>query len=242
MSVKKAYQDLIRTVGEGASHYLFPNDFEYYAMSLELVSVDKLSEETVDYFVLPVLPSSYNNNERTQTNIRQTNKGNIAIRNSKFIPRQIRINGDFGRSFKFLLGANEVSTRALRWSTTTGNYSGEDDSFRTQFFSPSIKTGYGALKVLEAIVNKSKKLDSKGVPYVLYFYNPAMGENYIVEPDTLIIEQNSGKSRIYSYTLTLNAVGLLQPNVPVIGRGPLSREIVTNGVSLTAKALKSFIS
>jgi len=240
MSVRQKYKDLLNTIGEASLHYLYPNDFEYYAMSLELVSNSGPTEMTVDYFVFPVMPSNYNNSSTTLTNVRKTNSGVLSIRNSGFVPIDLKINGDFGRQFKVLIGSNEITAAAWKFSTAGGDFGG-NLQIPTPPFNLQLKTGYGAIKILEAICNKSRKVDNLGYPYTLYLYNPAMGENYIVEVENFTVKQEVSRSRIYSYSLQMKALGIIQSTRDLINKGPLAKSVFMGGIELQAELLKSLL-
>ena len=173
MAVIDQYNTLLKSLGEATLHSLYPKDFPYYAMSLELVQISEEEEKTIDYFVFPVMPNQYSNTLHNLTNIQKTSSGVLSIKTSDFIPRDIKINGDFGVKFKLMIGKNHVHAAAWRLSTNSGEYGGGNLQIKFKPFDIGVKSGYGALKVLEGIVNKSVELDEKGYPYILYFYNPS---------------------------------------------------------------------
>lgn len=196
---------LIGSVGLAGAHYLFPTDLDtYYACSLELVDSEG---DTVDYFVFPIMPNDYSSTYTSLTNVKKAAGGILVIKNPGFKPKKIRISGDFGRNFRFMIGQHQVSSKAWKYSTAGGDYNASLLPDRNQPFIIGVKTGYGAIKVLEAVIFKASQLDIKGRPFTLYFYNPALGESYIVSADSLSLNQNLQKNQIWSYQLQMTAIG-----------------------------------
>lgn len=193
-----------------ALHLAFPNDFEYYMCALELVRYDG---STIDYFTFPVNPESMSIEDPRAPNIRKTMGGVSVVGNSSFVPIQIMMSGNFGRKFKMLVGkAPDVAV--AHYSTTTGVVSSatfqpnNKGKYRKISINPSVKTGYGAIKILEAICNKSHA-DIDGKPNQLYLYNPAFGCNYLVKVTNFKASQSQSSNMIWSYDLRLTAVAPL---------------------------------
>lgn len=71
-----------------------------------------------------------------------------------------------------------------------------------------IKTGYGVTKVLEAIIEKSKGVDSNGQSYRLYLYNPALGHNWLVKHTGVLglFQDKESSNGIWNYALELMAI------------------------------------
>jgi hypothetical protein len=84
-------------------------------------------------------------------------------------------------------------------------------------FSSFAKTGYGCVKVLEAMKEKSKKLDNYNKPHSLYLYNPILGNNYQVEVNEFMHMQDKDKfNMVPAYSMRLTAVAELNA---IFGRG-----------------------
>jgi hypothetical protein len=207
-SVQANYQARLAQLGKAALHALYPNDFEYYSMSLELV--DFLGN-TVDYFTFPILPSNIDETTKELTNVRKTMTGVNVLKNPTFVPHPIVITGDFGKMFKVIINGQAIEFAGL--SISSGHFSIDPLKAVRTFtqFSSFAKTGYGCIKVLEAMKQKSKQLDTNfKKPYSLYFYNPIFGNNYQVEFDTFKVTQNSKeRNMIPGYTMQLTAVAPL---------------------------------
>jgi hypothetical protein len=188
---------------------MYPREFEYYFIALELVN---FNDETIDYFGFPIMPSSITKTDTNRVNIKKGFNSVIVLNNKSFSPQEISIKGTFGRDFKIMINPLLASRgTAINFSTRNGVYSLDDmdpqnTANKKPVFSPYVKTGYGATKILQAIINKASGEDEKGRPFRLYFYNPALGENYLVMPpqNALILSQdNQQGNMIWSYSLNL---------------------------------------
>lgn len=79
-----------------------------------------------------------------------------------FVPQDITIRGDFGRTFKLLLslGGGASSLAGAAYSLSAGKWSLSDisgkntNSLKSASFDPSVKNGYGCTKILQAIISK----------------------------------------------------------------------------------------
>jgi|SRR6056297_661682 len=207
------FEGLVSTIGKGGVSALFPRDFEIYIMAIELVDYNGV---TIDYFMFPIMPNSISKSEIERTNIQKTFRGTTVIRSTSFVPKDLTISGSFGRGFKIMIpdifGDNSVNT-FLGYSLEAGAYSADDLNnipIPKPSFLPFIKTGYGLIKKLQAIIDKAKGFSRSGKPFRLYLYNPALGENYLCEltknPLTLKQEE-SGSNMVWNYTLNLKIIG-----------------------------------
>lgn len=207
-SVEGSYKDRLVQLGKAGLSALYPHDFEYYSLSLELV--DALGH-TVDYFTFPVLPSSIEESVRETTNVRKTLGGVNVLKNPTFTPTTISITGDFGKRFKIIVGGQSIEFAGL--SISKGNFTIDPLKAVRTFtqFSSFAKTGYGCIKVLESMKQKSKQLDENlKRPYSLYLYNPILGNNYQVEFESFRVSQNDkSNNMIPRYAMTLVSVAPL---------------------------------
>lgn len=210
---RQRYLAELQQLGKKGINAAFPNDFEYYFMAFELVNSD---DETVDYFAFPILPQNFNETKTEIKNIKKSAGGITVLKTSTFVPRQITMEGDFGRKFKILQGENVSDLfSAISFSLKNGVFSKESLSnivttIKSSVFEPGVKTGYGCIKILEAIVDKANGLDNKNNPYRLYFYNHALGNNYLVEPTSISFSQDEQKTQIWSYSLQMTAIARLE--------------------------------
>jgi hypothetical protein len=217
--INRKTNELVQGIGRAVMHQMYPNDFEYYMIALELVNG---SGDTIDYFAFPVLPSSISKSETKRINIKKSYKSTLILTSTAYTPQDISIRGNFGRGFKILLGAKDIlNGLALSVSTKSGIYELNQTAPIPQF-SQFIKTGYGAIKILQSIIHKSDGSDSNG-PYRLYLYNFALGESYLVVTPAkgLTLEQNdSNMNMIWNYTLNLTTIAPL--------------DLIKNAVSVTS--------
>ena len=205
------YRDLVLSLGRAGTHALFPNDFEYYMCSLDLVNSDG---NIADSLVFPVMPSQMSYSSQTLTNVKQTAGGVSILKTSVFVPLDISLSGTFGRHLKFMVGTSIVSFTALKFSYLSGVFSKEAMSVKSktlvknfQRFNQTITTGYGAIKILQAICDKSHGLDEKNQPMRLFFRNAALNANHIVEVMNLTVNQEQGSSNmLWQYSLTFKAI------------------------------------
>lgn len=227
------YLALQRTVGRNALSAFYPQDVEYYLCAFELVS----SSGTEGYFVFPIQPNSIQKSEPTRTNIKKSMSGITALRNSSFIPWEISIKGNFGKRFKIMNQLDGVGFGATITKDT-------GIQFATPVFSASIKTGYGATKLLQKILQDSQKLDGTGKPKRLYFYNMALGESYlvIVPPSGFTLTQTVDQNTIWQYAVNMTVLAPLYAvtgvDVDTANRNIISKGIIQRGVNTVVNDVK----
>jgi len=209
------YQRQIGSLGAAGLSALFPKNFEFYMVGIELCDYE---DRTIDFFIFPVTPSSISKSENNRTNVKTTSSGVTVIKSDSFIPQDLTIKGDFGRKFKIILNPSEGVIKGAAFSTKSGIWSAlavKDKSLVTlERESPigvGIKTGYGAHTLYRAILDKSRGVDAKGNPFKLYFYNMALGESYLVEvsPNGTQSSQTLDKNRIWDYSTTFKIIAPL---------------------------------
>lgn len=195
------YRDLKTKLGGALLNALFPNEFEFYLVSLELVDS---SDKSVILFVFPITPADLQETFTPITNIKKSLGGITVLKNHTFTPREISIRGNFGRELKLLVGHVNFDFNAFVF-----HQSKFFDGVDINKFSNRIKTGYGCVKVLENIIKLSQQMDDKGNPYKLYFYNPIFGNSYIVEVISFSHQQsiqNQQMNMIPNYNLVLKGI------------------------------------
>lgn len=192
--VVMSYFRLLATLGKPLINSQFPNDFEYYMCCFELVDSDF---NVVDFLIFPIMPNAIEEDENNILSIKKTFGGVVTLGTTTFLPRTINLSGNFGRRFKILIGRAGIDAAAVQF---TGIKS----------FSSQVKTGYGVTKVLENILTQSNKLDKKGNPYKLFFYNLAFGTSYLVKINNKKFRQNFPDSNmIWNYNINMTAVSPL---------------------------------
>lgn len=247
---EKATQ-LRNTLGKATLSALFPNDFEYYMVALELVDS---RGETMEYFVFPVMPNNISQSEPQITNIKKTAGGVVSLSTNTFIPRSITLQGTFGRKFRILLGRQGFNFTALRGifgrqemgevqlsPTVDINSDKYDSRLKRGFtqikklnFDIAIKTGYGATKILQKLADVSTGLDQFNRPYRLYFYNRTLGESWLVKVMNLDLSQTYPDSNLlWKYNLRLQAIAPLEGTKIT----PLERELKVLGIGVLQKGI-----
>lgn len=205
MAVERRLRELVGQIGRAGVNAQFPNDIELYLITLELT--DYLGK-TIEYLSFPVSPSRINYELPSYVNIQKTLGGISALDTDTFVPRTVTLEGNFGRNFKLLINPNIEGAEQSSNSTTTGNT--DLISFRNKgVFDARVKTGYGVLKVLESIIEKSKGVnEGNGQSNRLYLYNPALGHNWLVKhTGNLVLSQDKDASNgIWNYSLELTAI------------------------------------
>lgn len=203
--VVNKYEQLYQSIGRTALHYLYPNDFEVYMCSLEVTDAEG---EPIDFFTFPISPSSIKVGEPSNVSLTKSAGGISIVSSPTFSPLHITLNGNFGRKFKLLVGRESVTGAGFNFSRDKGL---EANQILKATFSPTVKSGYGCMKILQNIVRLSKRVDDEGRPYRLYFYNPAMGESFLVKVNNFDIETNAGQlNMMHGYSLQLIAIAPIE--------------------------------
>ncbi|SEW37474.1 hypothetical protein SAMN04488122_2511 [Chitinophaga arvensicola] len=192
-------------IGKAALNMRYPKEFEYYVCAFELIDAN---DNTLRYFIFPVMPSSIDETQPRITNIRKTAGGVVALSSTNFAPVDITMAGNFGRKLRILLGSSytdfisslKVDNKITIASAVNGIKAAFDDS---------VKTGYGCLKILEDIIREADKVDKDG-PRRLIFYNLAFGNSYIVKPTSFKISMNQDTNMIHSYNLTMKGIAPIE--------------------------------
>lgn len=196
---KQKYLNLLASIGRAGLHSVFPNDFEYYACSLELTNS---RDEIVDTLVFPVMPSNIAENETPLNNIKKTSTGVVSLFNPSFTPYSINISGNFGRKLRIMTNNGAALFSAIRTRAVGAPLEG----YEGQAFNLEVKTGFGVTKILHKIYRRSFSLDETGNPYRVYFYNLALNTQNLVELKNLNITQDQGSNMIWNYSLAMQAI------------------------------------
>jgi len=242
----RRYRNFIDNIGREALGALFPKDFEVYMMGLELVDSDG---DTVDYFLFPVMPQNISKSEPELTNIKKTAGGISILSTNNFIPETVSINGDFGRTFKVLIGSALVDFKALGIKLLKNSKGITAGTVARALipFSRSVKTGYGCTKIMQGILKKSVTVDYKGQPHRLYFHNPTLGEAHLVEKESFSLTMDEGSSnRVWQYSLSLTTIATIGDVRPKKRISSLQTMLVLSklqqGANIFAKGAKVAIS
>jgi hypothetical protein len=199
----RTVRGLLASLARPVAGALFPEEFEVYMMTLELVD---FNGDVADFFTFPIMPSEVTKTESEMTSVKTTAGGIVSLTTDALVPHEITINGDFGRNFKVLIGRELINFKAFGESYKALK-GGKFRQFKNPF-SARIKTGYGCTKLLQHLVNKSVKLDGNNKPYKMFLHNPALGESYLVEKQSLTLRQDTNtQNMMWRYTLNFKILG-----------------------------------
>ena len=173
-------------------HALFPNDFEYYMIAFE---IENAIGEVTDRFIMPIMPDSIAYDQRKIVNIQKTAQGVSVLTNNSFVPKQISLEGSFGKWFKVMIGARE-----------SGGMTSEGLVIPSKPFFPNVKTGYGAMKQFERLIDKSVGRGRDGKPNTLIFYNLSFNTQYVVKVMNFNPRMGVDMNMVWKYGLNLQAV------------------------------------
>jgi hypothetical protein len=208
MSVENAiikHSLLLAQAGKVALNISHPNEFELYMCALELTDENY---KTIQYFVFPVMPTTIDETQTFLTNIKKTLGGIVVLSSPTFNPIDVTLAGTFGRKFKVLLGESYtdfVSSFTIGGSVVTAGSIGKG---AVQTFDSRVKTGYGCLKIMEEMIGSTNVVDKRGSRRLI-LHNPALGNSYLVKPQSLKLSQSQDTNMIWSYSLSLKAIAPL---------------------------------
>jgi hypothetical protein len=69
MSALDTVMSLAKSIGTQALSSMYPNDFEWYMVAIELADSQ---EKTVDYLTFPIMPDSMSKTEYARTNLKKS--------------------------------------------------------------------------------------------------------------------------------------------------------------------------
>lgn len=216
----KGAVSLLSGIGRSILNTKYPKEFELYMCALELIDQEGT---TLRYFIFPVMPSSIEEAQPQITNIKKSLAGITVLSNLTFVPGDISLSGNFGRKFRVLLGNN--------YEDLISSFKNKDNiskTLKTQVFDSRIKTGYGCCKILEEIVAESKIIDEKGIRRLI-FYNPALGNNYLVKPTSLKFSMSQESNMIWNYSLALKTIASLESFNSTLETKRSEERLVTTG-------------
>lgn len=197
LTVETDMLNQIKQIGKDGFHSKYKNEFELYICSFELVDSN---DESVQLFVFPVMPNSIGIADHSPVSVTKTGSGMVNLINTSSNPKHIDLSGDFGRHLKIV-----VNNKTKDASSVNIDSSSRAATENQNEFDPIIKTGYGAIKIMEKMIDKSFTLDKYGNPYRLFFFNYSFNSHFMVEVMSKRFEQNIQKNMIWSYSIELLA-------------------------------------
>ena len=177
-----------------------------------------------------------------RTNIKTSLSGITVLKNDAFIPQEVSIKGNFGRNFKIL------QMQGVAFSNNVEIDKDRGLTFNSQNFSYGVKTGFGATKILQKIIQKSNETTSTGQMRQLHFYNLALGESYLVtvQPNGLTLSQTQDMNMIWQYSLGMSILAPLSEVMTSYFSEKRNQDIMMKGVlqksvNIVARDLATFI-
>ena len=204
----QAFGGRLLSIGRRLFHVLFPNDVEYYLITLELSTRE--DGRIIDTFTFPITPSSIDESFTSNTSVRKTVSGITVLHNNTFQMYNITLSGSFGVDLKFMSSRGIIPlTGFLQTGVLNTTVPQERRDLERQFgreFNRIVKTGYGAIRVLEKMVHFSRQFDDKNAAFVLRYYNNISGNHFIVIVNSFTKNMDENQNFIWNYTLNMTAV------------------------------------
>lgn len=193
-SISGAVAGALIQEGRALLHTKYPDDIEYYAITLELTDSNN---RTLESLTFPVLPNSISFNAPNTAHIKRSMGGITILDTPTYTPSEITLQGTFGRKFKYMFG---------RTGTNGGDEVTKGEALHlgrgVKEFSKSVKNGYGITKVLEYIIRRAQEVDkSTGETNRLFLYNLTLNNHYLVQPVNMQLHQDVGSNMIWNYQL-----------------------------------------
>lgn len=209
MSIENAVRRralLLERIGKTGLNIKYPDEFELYVIALELLDENM---NTLKYFIFPVMPDSLEEDSQQLHSIKKTLNGVHVLTTTNFIPTDISLSGTFGRRLRILLnGKYEDFVSSFKTPQGTTSWTSLKGGTK-QFFDENVKTGYGCTKILESMINDTNVIDDNGGVKTLVFHNLALGNSYIVRPQSLRLSQSQQSNMIWNYSLKLKSLAPL---------------------------------
>lgn len=233
-----ALSGAIVDVGRAGLHVLGPDNFEYYMCSF---SLRNRNMEEVAYMSFPVMPNNIMESQQAVASITKTNNGIVTQFNSSFNPKDISIQGTFGRKLRLILGNKEFVPQAaagfaMAQKFFNGNIGINGGIAGTDIL---IKTGFGLTKMMQRILDAAYSGDEDG-PYIIVFTNYAFNTSYVVEPLQRSFSQSTENNMLWYYNVEMKAVADWSDLSMGENIGKFMGQVAANAVSNTlTKVLNS---
>ena len=122
--------------------------------------------------------------------------------NPSFNPKDISIQGTFGRKIRILAGIQDIPNQEKKIVNILNGTLG----FSVMQSEVAVKTGFGLVNLLRRIIAKTTSVDDSGMPYVLIFNNYALNVSYVVEILQSSFSQSTENNMLWFYSLEMRAV------------------------------------
>lgn len=193
LEVNQIAQNVRASSARAYLNALYPEEFEYYLCSLELMDSSGYMDEML---IFPVMPNSIQEVRQSLVNVKKTTSSVVSLTNNTFAPTSISISGTFGRKLRILLGPKQTTNSSAFYFENNISIRSQNVELNTE-----IKTGYGVTKKMEKMIKKSQK---EG--YLLFFYNFALGNNYLVEVTDMTFQQSMENNMLWNYSVNMKSL------------------------------------
>jgi len=189
----RALRESLAAVGGEALNMVAPDNFEYYRCAFELRDDN---DNMVAYLLFDVLPNNIAEQKQPIISNVKTIGGFYTVVNDSFNPFNISIQGTFGRKLRLLTNSKEINTEVGFRKLLSGNVGAFFDS------EILIKTGYGAIKMLQKIVECSHR-----EYYHLIFHNYTFNSHYYVNIMGFDFNISTENNFMWFYNVNMTAIG-----------------------------------
>lgn len=199
MSLDKvaALRSSLSMAGDEVMNMVAPDNFEYYNCALELTDFDG---NTVAYLSFDVMPNNIVMQKQPIISIVKTITDIYTITNDSFNPFNISIQGTFGRKLRLLTTSKDINESNGFSKMLNGNIG--------VFFDSDIlvKTGYGVIKMLQKIIEKSNSFSNGSYCYRLKFHNYAFNTHNYVKVNSFDFNISTENNFMWFYSLNMTAI------------------------------------
>lgn len=197
MSRVAALRSSLSMVGDEVMNMVAPDNFEYYNCALELTDFDG---NTVAYLSFDIMPNNIVIQKQPIVSIVKTITDIYTITNDSFNPFNISIQGTFGRKLRLLTTSKDVNESDGFSKRLNGNIGVFFDS------DMLVKTGYGVIKMLQKIIEKSNSFSNISDCYRLKFHNYAFNTHNYVKVNSFDFNISTDNNFMWFYSLNMTAI------------------------------------
>ncbi len=228
--VREKLKSETRRLGRRTMAALYPKEFDYAMITLELIDSDF---KTVEAFTFPIMPENMSEDETTLVNVVKTFGGVVSIDNSTFNPTNITISGTFGRDIKIIVNKKPFQFAGVQLNFKNRKLTADIVKKDAEFISFA-KTGHGCVQILKSFAKKQNQLDDQGRPYFLVMYAPILNMNYIIKINSIIQSMNNDSNNLIPrYDLLITSLAPIES----IGRNEVIKRLQNLAISEIQGAL-----
>lgn len=203
-NIAKKVGQITKFSGKEYLNNLYPEEFENYIIALELLDE---KNNTLQYFIFPINPSSLDESKNRTVNIKQTLGGLAVLNSPAFVPVPVILSGNFGRKLKVVLGEKTEDLVSSFKAEDKFSWQSVGKGVRN-IFDKRVKSGYGCVKILEEICMSSFSMRD-GQRRKLILHNLALGNSYVVKPISFKAAQTQETNMVWNYSLQLMGIAPL---------------------------------